>query len=363
MTRKTALHNSHQNANAQLVDFAGWDMPMHYGSQIQEHHYVRQDAGMFDVSHMGVLDVNGAGARDFLRYCLANDVAKLKTPGRALYTCLLNDQAGIIDDLIVYYLADEHYRIVLNASRRDVDVSWLQQHASNFDVDLHLHDDLAIIAVQGPNAVSKVINVLGTEWQAVADLKPFSTLIQRDMQIARTGYTGEDGVEMIVPAVRAPALWQQLEQAGVKPCGLGARDTLRLEAGMNLYGLDMDENCTPLNSNLTWTVALQDATRDFIGKAALLATQAQGVDEQLVGLVMLERGVLRNHQAVFAAGQQVGEITSGSFSPSLNQAIAFARLKTPISAELYVERRGKAVPVKKVKAPFVRFGEKVYTEA
>ena len=362
MLKQTALYNEHQQAGAQLVDFAGWEMPLHYGSQIQEHHQVRQHAGMFDVSHMGVLDVNGTQAMAFLRYLLANDVAKLKSPGRALYTCMLNEKGGVIDDLIVYYLAENIYRIILNASRREVDLNWLQTHAENFAVTLTLREDLCILAVQGPEAITTIIAALGSTWQGLADLKPFHTLTQNGMQIARTGYTGEDGVEVILPATAIVELWQKLVNVGVKPCGLGARDTLRLEAGLNLYGADMDEVTSPLTANLAWTVSFKDEARDFIGRAALQQEKQQGIQQQLYGLVMEAKGVLRNHQTVYLADDSSGEITSGSFSPTLQQAIAFVRLPLTAAKEAYIDRRGQKISVRIVRPPFVRFGKKVFEE-
>ena len=360
--RRTSIYSQHQQAGAQLVDFAGWHMPIHYGSQIQEHHHVRQFAGIFDVSHMGVLDVNGTDAALFLRYLLANDVAKLKHPGRALYTCMLNENGGVIDDLIVYYLADDAYRIVMNAARRSVDLQWLGTHAENFDLSLTSRDDLCILAVQGPQAITAVVDVLGEKWQGLNELKPFHTLIQDDVQIARTGYTGEDGVELILPEAQAVEFWQAALAVGVKPCGLGARDTLRLEAGLSLYGADMDENISPLRAGLAWTVSFKDETRDFIGRAALLKEKQDGVQHKLYGLVMQEKGVLRNQQPVYLDEKMAGKITSGSFSPTLGHAIAFARLPATEAKQAYVERRGQKISVSIVQPPFVRFGEKVFKE-
>ena len=360
MAKQTPLYQAHKQAGAQLVDFAGWDMPLHYGSQIQEHHQVRQALSMFDVSHMGVLDVRGQAATDFLRVVLANDVAKLKTIGRALYTCMLNPEGGVIDDLIVYKLAEDGYRIILNAGRRDVDMQWLEQHSQSFAVSLDQRSEYCIIAVQGPQAIETVMTTLGEPWQAIAQLKPFHTLIQGDIQVARTGYTGEDGVEIILPAQEAIELWQKLLGAGVAPCGLGARDTLRLEAGLNLYGSDMTETTSPLISNLAWTVSFTDPERHFIGRAALEAEQAAGIDTHLTGLIMEEKGVLRNHQAVFCQGQHVGEITSGSFSPTLGHAIALARINKNVTGDITIDRRGKPITVKIVQPPFVRCGKKVF---
>ncbi len=361
MTKRTPLYDEHVAAGAKIVDFFGWDMPLHYGSQIEEHHFVRQHAGMFDVSHMGVVDVTGAQATEFLRYALANDVQKLKAAGFALYSCLLNESGGVVDDLIVYRTGDNEYRLVINASRRDADLAWLQQLANAFTVTLTPRPDLCIIAVQGPKALSIVQDQLHAELPSnLSDLKPFKAIILDDKLIGRTGYTGEDGVEIVLSADAATTLWQQLLKAGVNPCGLGARDTLRLEAGLNLYGADMNESTSPLVSNLAWTVALQDEARDFVGKAALLKEKQNGLSHKLVGLVMEERGVLRDHQTVSFANSDNGEVTSGSFSPTLGIAIALARIPADADEPAFVERRGNKVPVKIIKPPFVRHGEKVF---
>lgn len=360
--KRTPLYQQHLLLNAKMVDFAGWEMPQDYGSQLQEHHAVRQHAGMFDVSHMGVLTVTGVDATSFLRYVLANDVSKLSEKGRALYSCMLNATGGIIDDLIVYRLGDHHYCIVLNAGRREEDMAWLHRQAAQFDVKLDLADDKAIIAVQGPAAQSIVADVLHTS--AIKILKPFGTFSvaltdSESIQVAATGYTGEAGVELIIPAKCAADYWQRLLEAGVMPCGLGARDTLRLEAGYNLYGLDMTETTSTGISNLAWTVALQDATRKFIGRTAVEHEQKMGIDQELIGLVMDEKGVLRHHQAVYQEEVIIGEITSGGFSPTLGKAIALARIKLGSSPNLLVERRGKMMTVKKVKPQFVRFGQSI----
>lgn len=358
LPKRTPLYDKHIEAGGKMVDFAGWELPINYGSQINEHHFVRNDAGMFDVSHMGVLDIKGDEATALLRYALANDVAKLKVPGSAIYTCMLNHKGGIIDDLIVYWVAQDWYRIVLNASRCEVDFNWLQNLAEAYAVTLTQRPELCIIAVQGPHAVEKVSQVLGAAWaQTLDDLKPFHLVLRDDMQVARTGYTGEDGVEIILPEAQAAKLWQQLVDSGVTPCGLGARDTLRLEAGLNLYGNDMDETISPAQANLTWTVALKDEARDFVGKAAITD---QEPSKKLVGIVMDTRGVLRHHQAVFTDGVEVGTITSGGFSPTLACAIAFVRLPISFRGDLYVDRRGTRIPVRIVKLPFVRNGKKMF---
>lgn len=355
MSKRTPLYDCHRAAGAQLVDFSGWEMPLHYGSQIQEHHCVRKSVGMFDVSHMGVVDIAGAGAYDFLRYALANDVAKLSEAGCALYSCMLNDQGGVIDDLIVYRLGDDAFRVVLNAGTRDSDLAYLQSLAKDFDVTLTERTDLAIVAVQGPAALPLLQDMLA---QPIAEklqaLKAFQFLIDKDIMIARTGYTGENGVEIILPAVEVTTLWEDLLQKGVAACGLGARDTLRLEAGFNLYGSDMDARTSPWISNLSWTVSLKDASRDFVGRKALEKEKANSVTQKLVGVVMETAGVLRDHQKVFVNDIGEGEITSGSFSPTLGYAIALARVPIDTGDTAEVERRGKRIPVKVVKPPFIK---------
>jgi aminomethyltransferase len=355
MAKRTPLYDQHVQSGAQLVDFSGWDMPLHYGSQMEEHRLVRQAVGMFDVSHMGVIDIEGRQATDFLRYALANDVEKLKTSGKALYSCMLNPSAGVVDDLIVYKRSDDLYRVVLNAGTRDTDLAWLNELAETFHVTLQEQKDLAILAVQGPNALSLLEDMWSdTQGSTLAALRPFTFFIEENVMVARTGYTGEDGVEIIAPSEVIVMMWQDLLKEGVQPCGLGARDTLRLEAGYNLYGADMDQNTSPLVSNLSWTVSLKDASRDFVGRAALEKEKTDGADQKLVGLLMTEPGVLRNHQTVFIDGVGEGEITSGSFSPTLNHAIALARVPVATADVAAVERRGKRVEVTVVKPPFYK---------
>lgn len=338
-----------------MVDFTGWEMPIRYGSQIDEHHQVRNDAGMFDVSHMTVVDICGPRTRHFLSYLLANDVAKLQQPGKALYSCMLNEAGTVIDDLISYFLHDEWFRLVVNAATRDKDLAWLERQGAAFSVATTEQPELAMIAVQGPQARAKVLSLLPAEdATALAALQPFTAEQHGDLFIARTGYTGEDGFEITMPAGQAENFWQRLLEAGVAPCGLGARDTLRLEAGMNLYGQDMDEDVTPLVSGLGWTVAMKDERR-FIGREALEAQQAEGVSRQLVGLVLEGRGILRPHQKVLTARGE-GETTSGGFAPTLQKAIAFARIPAGAGASCEVEIRGKLLTARIVKAPFVRNG-------
>ncbi len=357
MGNRTALYQCHLDASAKIVDFGGWDMPLNYGSQIAEHEIVRNDAGMFDVSHMTVVDVSGADAKAYLQYLLANDVAKLTLTGKALYSCMLNPEGGVVDDLIVYFLREHHYRVVINASTREKDLAWLNLQAESFgDLLVKLREDVAMIAVQGPRAIEKAA-VLFPDYQqqALTGLARFQAAEFDDCFVARTGYTGEDGYEIMMLQEAAADFWKRLLEAGIAPCGLGARDTLRLEAGMNLYGTDMDETTTPLVSGLGWTLAMADA-RDFIGKSALQAQQQAGVSQQLVGLVLLDKGVLRNHLKVITSAGD-GEITSGSYSPSLGKSIAMARIPAGVSGKVEVELRNKHLQAEIVKLPFVREGK------
>lgn len=358
MGKQTPLYNDHVNMGAKIVDFSGWDMPIHYGSQIEEHHQVRNDAGMFDVSHMTVLDIRGAGGREFLRHLLANNVDRLKDEGKALYSCMLNPSAGVIDDLIVYYMKPDWYRMVVNAATRDKDLAWINRQAASFSVEIRERDELAMIAVQGPAAIEKFCGLLDdAASEKLRSLGVFYAMEAGELFIARTGYTGEDGVEIILPASEASPLWQELHGQGVAPIGLGARDTLRLEAGMNLYGSDMDESTTPLESGLTWTIAWEPQDRHFIGREALEKQRADKPAMKLVGLVLQGKGVLRNHQKVIVDGVGEGEITSGSFSPTLGRAIAFARVPAATGTDCQVEMRGKLMSARVVKPPFVRNGK------
>lgn len=361
MTAKTVLNDTHRALGARMVDFGGWDMPINYGSQIEEHHAVRRDAGMFDVSHMTVIDLHGPRTREFLRHLLANSVDKLKIAGKALYSCMLNERGGVIDDLIVYFFDDAHYRLVVNAATRVKDLAWIEAQAKAFEVTVKERPEFAMVAVQGPNARGKVIGLLVEgDRPRIEKLGKFAAAAAQGphgmpLFVARTGYTGEDGFEIIVPEEHAVALWNALAAAGVKPCGLGARDTLRLEAGMNLYGQDMDEDVSPWEANLGWTIAL-DEGRDFIGRAALEAQKAEGVKRVMVGLVLDDKGVLRHGQKVLTA-QGEGEILSGSFSPTLEKAIAFARIPAGEPGDIRVDIRGRELPVRLVKYPFVRDGK------
>jgi len=367
MGHQTPLYNEHLSLHGKIVDFAGWDMPIHYGSQVEEHHQVRRDAGMFDVSHMTIVDLRGARTRAFLQHLIANNVDKLK-PQQALYTCMLNEQGGVIDDLIVYFMEEQWFRMVVNAATRDKDMAWINAQAAAFGVSVTERPELAMIAIQGPQARERVANVLADSGEHTLrddalQLKPFYAACSGDIFIGRTGYTGEDGFEVLLPGQAAVTLWRALLAQGVKPVGLGARDTLRLEAGMNLYGTDMDETISPLECGLEWTVAWEPKERGFIGRSALEKQKSQGVTRKLVGLVLENKGVLRNHQKVIVEGAGEGEITSGSFSPTLGQAIALARVPAATGAQVAVDIRGSLHPARVVKPPFVRNGRAVVAPA
>jgi aminomethyltransferase len=356
MGKRTPLYDTHVASGAKIVDFGGWDMPVAYGSQIEEHHAVRRDAGMFDVSHMCPVDVTGADTRAFLRQLVANNVDKLTQPGKALYACMLNHAGGVIDDLIIYFLRDDWFRVVVNASTADKDLAWMEKVRldGDFNVTIKPRRDLAMIAVQGPNARAKFWQVRPATKAATEGLGPFFAAEVGEFFVARTGYTGEDGFEVMLPAAQAPALWADLKAVGVAEAGLGARDTLRLEAGMNLYGNDMDETVSPLDAGLAWTVDLK-SPRDFVGRAAL---ERDGARRACVGLKLLDKGVLRSHQKVVTTAGD-GEVTSGTFSPTLGFSIAMARVprEVKVGDTVQVDIRGRLLPALVVKMPFVRNGK------
>lgn len=364
MGKQTPLYQQHLDANGKIVDFGGWDMPIHYGSQLQEHNVVREDAGMFDVSHMTIVDIEGPEALAYLQKLLANDVAKLTVTGKALYTGMLNEEGGVIDDLIVYKM-DGWYRTVVNCGTREKDLAWMTKQIESFDATLTERSELAMVAVQGPNAIAKVKQVRAEQADLIDSLNIFQGLPDGEWFYARTGYTGEDGLEVIVPADEVVGFWQALLAAGVAPAGLGARDTLRLEAGMNLYGNEMDDSVSPLDAGMGWTIAWEPSDRDFIGRTALEAQKADGIKTKLVGIVLETRGVMRSHQKVVVEGlgegvSCEGEITSGTFSPTLQHSIAMARVPYDTGSECNIEMRGKLIPARIVKMPFVRNGKKIF---
>ena len=362
MTNKTVLHAKHLESSAKMVDFHGWEMPINYGSQIEEHHAVRQDAGMFDVSHMTIVDIKGTDAKAFLRRLVINDVSKLDVAGKALYTGMCNHEGGVIDDLIVYFFTDTDYRLVVNSATREKDLAWINEQAAEFSVTITERPEFAMIAVQGPQAKAKVATLLDEQQAAAVEgMKPFFSVQAGDLFIATTGYTGESGYEIALPEDQAADLWQKLLEAGVKPCGLGARDTLRLEAGMNLYGLDMDESVSPLAANMAWTISWDDESRNFIGRETLATQRAAGDQPKLVGLVLEEKGVLRTGLKVITSEGE-GVITSGTFSPTLGHSIAMARVPRGVKLEdtVQVEMRKKLVDVKVIKPSFARNGKKAF---
>ena len=350
--KHTPLYQAHIDAGAKMVDFSGWKMPLNYGSQVQEHHQVRADSGMFDVSHMGVVDVKGVEAKIFLQNLIANDVDKLKTAGKALYSCMLNEAGGVVDDLIVYYQNNAYYRMVINAGNIEKNIAWIKAQAYGFEVLVEQMCDLAIIAVQGPNARKKVYQAMPGVEAVCGALKPFNAASLGSLFIARTGYTGEDGFEIILPKKSAEFTWKMLLDAGVAPCGLGARDTLRIEAGMSLYGAEMDEAVSPLAAALAWTVDLSHENRHFIGRDAL---QAKTTKNTIVGLILAAKGVIRDGQKVITNLGE-GKVTSGTFSPTMGKAIALASVPKGSAGLCKIEMRKKQVSAKIVKLPFVRNG-------
>ncbi|MGI9291466.1 MAG: glycine cleavage system aminomethyltransferase GcvT [Gammaproteobacteria bacterium] len=357
MGKQTQLYQRHVDAGARMVDFGGWDMPLHYGSQIDEHHVVRNKAGMFDVSHMTVVDVEGEQSLAWLQKLLANDAGRLTKVGKGLYSCMLNPAGGVVDDLIVYFQGDDHYRVIVNAATRQADLDWMTEAAAEFSVSFRERTDLAMIAVQGPAAREIAGPLLPFDLgAAAAELGAFESLHQGDVFVARTGYTGEDGWEILLPEAEALTLWDAFVSAGVEPCGLGARDTLRLEAGLNLYGQDMTMDTSPLESNLSWTVAWEPAGREFIGRSVLEEQRSAGPAMRLVGLVLEERGVMRAGQRV-RTDKGEGEITSGGFSPTMQCSIALARVPMESADSCEVEIRKNVLPAKIVKPPFVRNGQ------
>lgn len=375
MLFRTPLYSAHQKLAAKLVDFSGWEMPLHYGSQIAEHHSVRRQCGMFDVSHMTIVDVLGSGARAYLHYLLANDVDKLSGDRQALYSLMLNEKGGVIDDLMVYVI-DKGFRLVLNCATRGKDLAWMEAQAGSFDVTVIERSDMAMVAIQGPEAIAKVQTVLRMHRSEhdslmIAQLPRFGGVVLDQWHYARTGYTGEDGLEVILPADQVEAFWWQLHELGVAPAGLGARDTLRLEAGLNLYGHEMDEQTSPLEANLAWTIAWQPEDRDFVGRAAVALQRGREVPNKLVGVLMTERGVLRAQQSIYGAGikspetetnTEIGIVTSGSFSPTLGYSVGLARIATSLGGSSIdetgeVEIRGKRKAVRFVAPGFVRNGK------
>ncbi len=368
MGKKTSLFSRHVDSGAKMVDFGGWDMPLHYGSQIDEHHAVRSRAGMFDVSHMTVVDIAGAASRTYLRRLLANDIDKLTSPGKGLYSCMLNESGGVVDDLIAYRRsrgsvaaqtageAPGPYRLVVNAATGERDLAWMKKVAGDSAVEITCREELVMLAVQGPAAREITAPLITDDLRdAALALQPFCSVENTDVFVARTGYTGEDGWELIMENQAGRKLWDDALAAGIVPCGLGARDTLRLEAGLNLYGQDMDAETSPLVSGLAWTVSFDDESRDFVGREALLEQRAKGLDEKLVGLVLEDRGIMRHGQKVNTEAGP-GVVTSGGFSPTMKRSIALARVPFAADDQCYVQIRNSSCRATIVRPPFVRGG-------
>lgn len=357
MSQQTPLHDLHLAAGARMVDFGGWSMPLHYGSQLDEHHAVRRTVGVFDVSHMTIVDVTGTQGREYLSRLLANDPGKLAMPGQGLYSCMLNEAGGVIDDLIAYRLPAGGYRLILNAATRERDLDWLATQAAGFDAGLEHRANHVMLAVQGPAAVDALKLVFTRRGPQIAALAGFHSLHEPDLFVARTGYTGEDGFELVLAVEAGRRLWTRLLEAGARPCGLGARDTLRMEAGLSLYGQDMDEDTSPLECGLGWTVAWSALARRFIGREALEAQRAAGESTRLRGLLLEDRGIMRHGQRVMTdAGE--GVITSGGYSPTLERSIAMARIPAAATeaSRCTVEIRGAGKAARIVRLPFVRRG-------
>jgi len=356
MGKKTALFDRHVGRGAKMVDFGGWDMPLHYGSQINEHHAVRRKAGLFDVSHMTVVDISGHDARSYLRRLLANDIDRLTEAGKGLYSCMLNESGGVIDDLIVYSRAGGGYRLVVNAATGERDLAWMREVAAGSDVEIMHQDRVVMLAVQGPDARATAAAWLPADLHdAALALAPFCSVENAQVFVGRTGYTGEDGWELILEHGAGLALWDTAMAAGIQPCGLGARDTLRLEAGLNLYGQDMDSETSPLVSGLGWTVSFGDTERAFIGRQALCEQRSRGVDEKLAGLILEDRGIMRHGQKV-ATATGPGIVTSGGFSPTMKRSIALARIPAAATDRCRVQIRNSSCRARIVRPPFVRHG-------
>ena len=348
MADKTPLFDAHVAAGGKMVDFAGWMMPVNYGSQIEEHTAVRTDAGMFDVSHMTIVDIDGPDAEDFLRKVIANDVTAL-AEYQALYGAALNAHGGILDDLIVYRLP-KGFRVVVNASTREKMLDWFDaQSMTNMRIE---HKPQVMLAVQGPEAINKLLAAIDLPELSI---KPFFAAAHDDWLIGRTGYTGEDGVEVMLPVEQGLALWQSLLAVGVKPAGLGARDTLRLEAGLNLYGQDMSEATSPYVSNIGWTVAWEPADRGFIGRHALQDVRLAPT-HKLTGIILEDKGVLRHDQSV-ATDAGPGVVTSGTYSPTMQCSIGLVRVPAQAGDDCSVDIRGSQKKARLVKPPFVRKGK------
>ena len=350
---KTPLNNAHIELGAKMVNFSHWEMPISYTSLIEEHHAVRNTAGVFDVSHMSVFDFNGGDQVAFFEKIFANDIKKISNEDKAIYGALLNEEGGILDDLIIYH-ANEKFRLVSNCSTREQNRQWYEKHAVEFGVEVVERSDMGILAIQGPDALSKILSIDGINPQ-VNNLQSFGCMFDGDKLYARTGYTGEDGLEIIVPSEDINQFWDQALKLGCTPIGLGARDTLRLEAGLNLYGNDMTIENHPYESNLGWTIDMTDKNRQFIGKQALLSID-QSKSQKIVGIILRDKGVLRSgYEVIHDEGK--GVVLSGSYSPTLQSSIGLARVDQGYKKDGKVMIRNKMLNIDFVSPRFIERGK------
>ncbi|MEJ2084158.1 MAG: glycine cleavage system aminomethyltransferase GcvT [Acidobacteriota bacterium] len=357
--KRTPLYQAHLEAGAKMVDFAGWTMPVQYSGVIEEHRAVRQAAGLFDVSHMGQIRVTGASAESFLQSVTPNDVSRL-TRGRAHYSGLLTEAGTYIDDLLVYRLGDEDFLLVVNAANADKDFDWLRSRSAG-EVELEdVSEDWALLALQGPRAREILASLTPCDIDALKYYRfAVDAVAGGEAIISRTGYTGEDGFELYLQPDHAPAVWRQLLETGapvgLRPAGLGARDTLRLEAGMALYGHEIDDTTTPFDAGLNWVVKMDKG--EFVGRGALEAQQQQGSTRSLVGFEVQDRGIARQGHRVVAADEEIGWVTSGTWSPTFEKALGMAyvpRSATAIGTDLTLDVRGRSVAAKVVDLPFYK---------
>ena len=346
-----------------MVDFHGWSMPINYGSQINEHNSVRENCGIFDVSHMTILDFKGDDAETFVRKLISNDIKKLTEPYAGLYSAMVNEQGGVIDDLIAYKM-ENGYRLVVNCATRGEDLKWISSKSLNFKVEMTERDDLSMIAVQGPRSLDVLSSCPAPIVRALESKKRQQGVYGNNMFATKTGYTGEIGFEVILPHEQAVNLWQNAIDAGAVPVGLGARDTLRLEAGMNLYGFEMDESITPFECNMSWTVDFSDTDRDFYGKKALENILKEENYNELVGIMLDERTILRQGQKLwFNENKDLdGIVTSGTYSPTLKKPIALARIPKADLKSCFTEVRDKKVFAKIGSPKFIKEGKEIFKE-
>ncbi len=345
-----------------MIDFHGWDMPINYGSQLSEHEQVRNSCGIFDVSHMTILDFEGKDVKEFLRKLLANDINSLNEDFDGLYSALLNESGGILDDLIAYKL-ESGYRLVFNCATRESDISWVVSQVGDMNVSFSERLDLSMIAMQGPDVFEVLSRCFSAETSnELKKKRPFQGLMENGTLVTTTGYTGEKGVEIMIDNEKANSLWQKAIQSGARPVGLAARDTLRLEAGMNLYGFEMDKMISPLECNMAWTVSLKDKERSFIGKEAFELKKKNGDHDLLKGLLFEDRCIVRSNQEIFFDEKKTKEgiVTSGTYSPTLKKSIALARIVHSDKETCLAEVRGKIFTAAIGQPRFIKEGKVVF---